>query len=134
MLNFLRLVSFLFGCALLVAPSAVFLGFSYAVGEPPEDTFSFLFPELVGFGVLLGGGLILVGIPRLVMGPARPWFSQTAGLLLGLSALATIFAVGFSGEIPRIASPLVLLVELLAFYAFVFPAHSFSLVAEKNNG
>ncbi len=132
MLTLLRLVALIFGCALLVAPATVFLGFTYAVGEPPDDSFSFLFPELIGFGLLLGGGLVLVGIPKLVVGNVRPWSSQIAGLFLVFSALAITFGVGFSGEIPRVASPVALLIEFLAFYAFVFPARSFALVAEKH--
>lgn len=123
----LRLISFIVGSMLTLAPLLLLLSFSYGVGEPPSsDTKGlryFALPLLAG--AALGGGLLLVGMPNLVIGPIRPVFRNIAAIMLVVSAVA-IFSIGFSGSVTAIVVPLVLLVNATAFFYFVYPAKRFS--------
>jgi hypothetical protein len=122
----LRIFFFVTGLALVAAPSHLLLQFAHAVGEPPapdEKLNFFLLP--LAAGLVLGGGLLLVGLPRLVAGSTTPAWRLAAGALLVTSAFLIAFVAGFSGSVTRIATPAILFVELLAFLAFIWPAKSF---------
>lgn len=123
----LRFMSFITGGALILAPFLLLLSFSYGVGEPPSTD-----PKSIGYfalpllvGVALGGGLLLVGLPNLVVGPRRPVLRNAAAILQLISVVA-IFCIGFSGSATAIIFPLVLLINATAFFYFVYPAKSFS--------
>lgn len=126
MIAVLRFLSFATGIALVVAPSYLMLLFAHGVGEPPAPNETLLFllaPLTVGLG--LGGGLLLVGLPRVVAGPRTPNGQLAAGALMVLSALLIAFVGGFSGSVTRITNPVFLLVELVAFLVFIWPARTF---------
>src|SRR5688572_19888642 len=129
MIALLRALSFIAGLALLAAPSFLLLQFAYGVGEPPESQasafFLLLLPVCMGF--ILGGGLLLAGLPHLVLGPRRPTMRLVAGLLMVTSAGVVVLFGGFSGSVTKIATPAVLLLNALAFLAFVWPARAFTM-------
>jgi hypothetical protein len=123
----LRLISLVAGGALTLAPLLLLLSFSYGVGEPPTSDPKgygyFALPLLAG--AALGAGLLLVGLPNVVVGSMRPATRNIAGVLLVVSAVA-IFCIGFSGSVTAIACPLALLMNATAFFYFVYPAKRFS--------
>ena len=123
----LRLISLVVGSALTLVPLLGLLSFSYLVGEPPSSD-----PKGFGYfglalldGVALGGGLLLAGLPSLVVGSIRPVFRSVAGVLLVVSVVA-VFFIGFDGSVTVIVCPLVLLLNAMAFFYFVYPAKPFS--------
>ena len=129
----LRLVNLVVGGALTLAPLLLLLSFSYAVGELPSSD-----PKGVGYfalpllaGVTLGGGLFLVGLPNLVVGSIRPVFRSVAAVLLGVSVVA-VFFIGFTGSVTVIVCPLVLLLNAMAFFYFVYPAKRFSATCSRS--
>ena len=123
----LRLINLVFGGALTLAPLLLLLSFSYGVGEPPSSDPKgfryFALPLLAG--VALGGGLLLAGLPNLVVGSIRPVFRSVAGVLLVVSVVA-VFFIGFNGSVTVIVCPLVLFLNAMAFFYFVYPAKRFS--------
>ena len=129
----LRLINLVVGGALTLAPLLLLLSFSYGVGEPPSSD-----PKGVGYfalpllaGVTLGGGLFLVGLPNLVVGSIRPVFRSVAAVLLGVSVVA-VFFIGFTGSVTVIVCPLVLLLNAMAFFYFVYPAKRFSATCSRS--
>ncbi len=122
----LRVLSLLTGVALAAAPSYLLLLFAYGVGEPPapDELWRFLFAPL-GVGLVLGGGLLLVALPRLVSGARSPTAQVAVGALLVLSASVVAF-FGFSGTVTRFTNPTILLIEFVIFLVFVWPARSFA--------
>jgi len=133
MIPTLRILSLVIGTALAVAPSFLLLQFAYGVGEPPAKGEVAFFLPVVGIGLLLGGGLLLVGLPRLVSGATTPALRVLAGALLIFSALV-LALVGFSGVVTRVISPFILFLELSAFWAFVYPAKLFQGASRSKNG
>jgi hypothetical protein len=133
----LRLISLVVGSALTLVPLLGLLSFSYLVGEPPSSDpkgFGYFGLALLDgvalgggllFGVALGGGLLLAGLPSLVVGSIRPVFRSVAGVLLVVSVVA-VFFIGFDGSVTVIVCPLVLLLNAMAFFYFVYPAKPFS--------
>jgi hypothetical protein len=123
-----RLVFLLAGAALTLAPMLALLSFSYGVGEPPSSHPKgfeyFAWPLLAGVGI--GGGLLLVGVPNLVVGQKRPNYRNIAALLLVVSTVA-LFGIGFEGSVTASLGPLAILLNATAFFAFVYPATSFSI-------
>ncbi len=123
----LRVISFVVGGALTLAPLYLLVSFSYAVEEPPSSEsngFGYFALPLLG-GVALGGGLLLTGLPNLVTGPMRPVFRSIAAVLLVVSVLAVSF-IGFNGSVTAILCPFILLLNAAAFFYFVYPAKHFS--------
>ena len=133
MIPALRFVSFIIGVALVASPSFLLLQFAYGVGEPPNNSEIAFFLPTLGIGFLLGGGLVLVGLPRLLAGALTPTMRVLSGTMIFVSAFALI-VVGFSGSVTRIVSPVVLLTELFAFYTFIYPANFFLSASKKANG
>ena len=131
----LRITSLVAGGLLTLAPMYLLLSFSYAVGEPPSAEAKglkyFALPLLAGAG--LGGGLLLVGLPNLVVGSLRPTSRNVAAFLLVISAW-TIFYVGFEGTFTRVVGPAVLLLNAVAFLYFVYPAKRFSPSHNNRHG
>jgi hypothetical protein len=128
----LRLISFVVGCALTLAPMYLLVSFSYAVGEPPSSEskgFGYFALPLIG-GVALGGGLLLAGLPNLVIGPMRPVFRSIAAVLLVISVVAVSF-IGFDGSVTAILCPFILLLNAAAFFFFVYPAKHFSNASSR---
>lgn len=129
----IRVVLLIVGIAMVAAPSFLLLQFAYGVGEPlDQNEIAFFIPTL-GIGIALGGGLVLVGLPRLVAGATTPVMRVLAGAMLVASA-ALLASFGFSGSVTRIITPLILLFELLAFLVFIYPAKRFSQPAGGANG
>lgn len=128
MKTILRISFFAMGCALTAAPMILLLSFSYGVGEPPSSDPKgfryFVAPLLVG--LVLGGGLLLVGLPNLVVGHQRPALRIAAAISLAISAVAVTFT-GFSGAVTAFVGPVLLSAYALAFYYFVYPAKRFRL-------
>jgi len=133
MIPTLRILSLLIGAALVVAPSFLLLQFAYGVGEPPTKGEVAFFLPTIGIGLFLGGGLLLVGLPKLVSGATTPALSVLSGALIVFSALAVAF-FGFSGSVTRMVSPFILFLEFFAFWAFVYPAKFFQGTSRSNNG
>jgi hypothetical protein len=125
MLKILRFLCLCTGTVLFIAPLILALGFAFAVGEPPAEGERALFAiKMLVAGGVIGAGLILVGLPRIVVGQRRPARRLVAALLLAISA-AAIARIGFSGSITVVAGPVFLAIEALAFYSFIYPASSF---------
>jgi peptidoglycan/LPS O-acetylase OafA/YrhL len=120
----LRILSFVVGVALIVAPSFLLLQFGYGVGEPPAYNEVIFFLPTLGIGLLLGGGLVLAGTKRLVAGASTPMLRFITGGLIIISFLAIVIA-GFSGSVTRVVSPVVIVIEMIAFVVFVYPAKHF---------
>jgi len=74
---------------------------------------------------VLGGGLLLIGIPNLVVGAQKPLFRWLAGFLLFLAVIIVVVVVGFSGTVTGKVSPFVLLLQFAVFYVFIWPAVNF---------
>lgn len=125
MLTVLRLTSLVLGCALTLAPSFLALQFAYGVGEPPEAEryFAFFGPLLV-VGLLFGLGPLLIGLPKVVAGSKTPKTRLLAGVFLAISIAGTLL-IGFSGSITRITSPAILLIEVVLFAIFIWPARPY---------
>lgn len=126
MIAVLRFLSFATGIALVAAPSYLLLLFAHGVGKAPASSETLLFllaPFTVG--LVLGGGLLLVGLPGVVAGPSTPNGQLAAGALMVLSASLLAFVVGFSGSVTRFTTPVFLLAELVIFLVFIWPAKSF---------
>ena len=126
MSTMIRFISFATGSVLAVAPMLLLLWFSYSVGEPPRShpkgfTF-FAAPLLAGF--ILGGGLLLVGLPKLVAGAKRTGTRIVAAILLVASAVALV-RIGFGSPVVAVFGVFALLVNAIAFYHFVYPARRF---------
>lgn len=114
---------------LTIAPSLLAFQFAYGVGEAPKDiteSMLYLSVTLLG-GSVLGGGLLFVGIPNLVVGAQKPIFRWFAGVLLLLSVIILVVVVGFSGTVTGKVSPLVLLLQFTVFYVFIWPAANFRI-------
>jgi hypothetical protein len=126
MLTLFRLISFVLGCILIVAPAFLVLAFAYGVGEPPEtiDAFAFYLLPLV-IGLIFGMGPLLIGFPKLVAGPNKPKMRVAAGAFLVIS-FAGLLMVGFSGSVTQVVTPAALLVEVALFAIFIWPAKHFS--------
>lgn len=127
MIRFLRVLSLSIGGLLTIAPSLLAIQFSYGVGEPPNnivEAILYLAITLFG-GLFLGGGLLLVGIPNLVVGPQKPIFRWFSGFLLFLAVSILVVFVGFSGTVTEKVSPFVLLLQFAVFYVFIWPAATF---------
>lgn len=118
---------------MVIAPSFLLLQFAYGVGEPPSQNQVAFFVPTLGIGLVLGGGLVLVGLPRVVAGATTPIMRVLSGAMLITSAVL-LAALGFSGSITKIVSPLILLSELVAFLFFVYPAKRFSQSTGAENG
>lgn len=73
MIRLLRFISLCLGFMLTIAPSLLAFEFVYSLGEPPKDiTETMLYLALTLFtGLVLGGGLLLIGIPNLVVGAKK---------------------------------------------------------------
>ena len=129
-----RTVFLMAGLLLTVSPVIAFLMFAYGVGEPPRATpleFAvFALPLLPG--VALGGGLVLVGLPKLVAGKTRPRTRVAAGLLLVVSTVAHL-ALGFDGTVTAIIGPLAIVLNAAAFLLFVYPAKAFSFAQRETH-
>lgn len=126
MLTAIRIVSLLVGCTLTAAPSFLGLMFAYGVGEPPEpESYLIFFGPLLVAGLLLGLGPLLIGIPGIVAGAKTPKTRLVVGLLLGVSS-TMIALLGMGGSVTRITSPAILLIEVILFAVFVWPAKPFS--------
>lgn len=127
-----RLISLVAGAGLTLAPLLLLLSFSYDVGASPyadpKGFKYFALPLLAG--VVLGGGLLLVGLPDLVVGPVRKAFRNVAAVLLVVSA-AALFHIGFSGSVTAVVCPLAILMNAAAFFYFVYPARRFSNAGGK---
>ena len=127
------MLSFLAGVALAAAPSYLLFWFAYGVGEPPEpgEAWRFLIAPIC-VGLFLGGGLLLVALPRLVAGARSPTARLVTGALIVLSAAVVAHVGGFSGSVTRLTNPVILLIEFVVFLVFIWPARSFkkSLVSE----
>lgn len=54
--------------ALAMTSSFLLLQFAYGVGVPPAKGEVAMFLPAIGIGLLLGGGLLLVGLPQTVSG------------------------------------------------------------------
>jgi len=123
----LRVVLLIVGIAMVVQPWFIYLAFAYGVGEPPGFNLAgFLVFSIMGcWGIVQGGGLVLIGLPRVVAGASTPTMRVLAGALLIASAVV-LMLLGFSGSFTKIASPIVLFLELLAFLVFIYPAKRFS--------
>jgi hypothetical protein len=133
MILVLRVLSFAVGVALIAAPSFLLLQFAYGVGEPPaHNEVLFLLPTL-GIGLLIGGGLALVGAPRLVAGASTPALRVIAGGLICIS-FGVVALMGFSGSVTRVISPMVMFIELMVFFAFIYPAKRFENRSGPENG
>ncbi|HRL78009.1 MAG TPA: hypothetical protein PLC86_20210 [Candidatus Accumulibacter phosphatis] len=78
----IRVVLLIAGIALVIAPSFLLLQFAYGVGEPPAQNQMAFFAPTLGIGIVLGGGLVLVGVPRLVAGATTPIMRVLAGAML----------------------------------------------------
>jgi hypothetical protein len=130
----LRVLSCLAGLALAAAPSSLLLMFAHGVGEPPhpDDLGHFLLAP-IGLGLVLGGGLLLVALPRLVAGARTPAARIVAGALIVLSAACVAFA-GFSGSVTRITNPAILLIECAIFLVFIWPARTFQKAPPGHRG
>jgi hypothetical protein len=129
----IRAVLLIVGIAVVIAPSFLLLQFAYGVGEPPSQNQVAFFVPTLGIGLVLGGGLVLVGLPRVVAGATTPIMRVLSGAMLITSAVL-LAALGFSGSITKIVSPLILLSELVAFLFFVYPAKRFSQSTGAENG
>jgi hypothetical protein len=126
MISALRVLSFVTGMSLVAAPAYLLLLFAHGVGEPPaaDRAFAFFFAPIC-VGLVLGAGLLLAGLPRLVTGEKGLVARFAAGALIILSALIVASLGGFSGSVTRIVTPAILLIELLVFWVFVWPAKGF---------
>ena len=127
MIKLLRFFSLCLGCTLTIAPSLLMLQFAYGVGDPPKDmteTLLYLAITLFG-GLVLGAGLLLVGLPNLVVGAQNPKFRWLGGLLLFLSVIILIFIVGVSGTVTEKVSPFLVLLQCAVFGVFIWPARNF---------
>ena len=125
MLTLLRLISFVLGCAITVAPAFLTLAFACGVEEPPESTVAFGFYLLpLAIGLIFGMGPLLIGFPKLVAGPTRPKMRLTAGAFLAIS-IAGLLWVGFGGSVTRVVTPVALLFEVALFAVFIWPAKHF---------
>ena len=133
MIPTLRVLSLFIGAALVAAPSFLLLQFAYGVGEPPTKGDVAFFLPTIGIGLFLGGGLLLVGLPKLVSGATTPALSVISGVLIALSALVVAF-FGFSGSVTRMVSPFVLFLELFVFWVFVYPANFFPRTSRGDDG
>ena len=131
----LRVVLLIVGIAMVVQPWFIYLLFAYGVGEPPGFNLAGLLVFIITgcWGIIQGGGLVLIGLPRVVAGASTPTMRVLAGALLIASAIVLVL-LGFSGSFTKIASPLVLLLELLAFLIFIYPAKRFSPTEGAGNG
>ena len=76
-------------------------------------------------GTFLGGGLILTGIPRLVVGSTNPHARDSTACLLAVSCIFLLSLVVRSGSVTALVALAVILLELLVFWVFVFPARYF---------
>ncbi len=132
MIPTLRILLLLIGAALAVAPSFLLLQFAYGVGEPPAKGENAFFLLTIGIGFFLGGGLLLVGLPKLVSGATTPVLRALSGALIVFSALAVAF-LGFSGSVTKMVSPFVLFLEFVAFWVFIYPAKFFQNASKSNN-
>ena len=130
MIPSLRVVSFLVGVVLVLFPTWLLIQFTYGVDESPSLQGWIWFFLPIGMGLVLGGGLLLAGLPKVVEGPARPVAQVIAGFWLAASAAMFLFFVGFSGSVTKIASPAILLLEAVVFAVFVWPAPRFHRSAE----
>jgi hypothetical protein len=133
MILLLRILSFVVGVALIAAPSFLLLQFAYGIGEPPAHNEIHFFLPTLGIGLLLGGGLVLAGAPRLEAGASTPTLRVIAGGLLFIS-FCVVALMGFSGSVTRVISPMVMLIELITFFAFVYPAKRFETQSRPENG
>lgn len=133
MIPSLRILSFLIGAALAVVPSFLLLQFAYGVGEPPAKGEIAFFLPTIGIGLFLGGGLLLVGLPKFVSGATTPALRGLSGALIVFSALAVAF-LGFSGSVTKMVSPIILFLEFVAFWVFVYPAKFFQVASSSKNG
>ncbi|HWV19047.1 MAG TPA: hypothetical protein VNZ68_10780 [Rhodocyclaceae bacterium] len=125
MVTLLRFISFLLGCAITVAPAYLSLVFAYGVGDPPETTVAFAFYLLpLAIGLIFGIGPLMIGFPKLVVGPEKPKMRIAAGAFLGIS-IAGFLMVGFGGSVTRVVTPIALLVEIVLFAVFIWPAKDF---------
>ena len=124
MIAALRAFSFLAGLALLAAPSLLFLQFAHAVDELRFAAGTILLT--ICAGLVLGGGLLFAGLPRLAVGAQRPLTRLVTGLWILTSSVVIAHFVGFSGSVTKVASPAVLLLNVLVFAAFVWPARAFT--------
>ena len=125
MLTLLRLILFVLGCAITVAPAYLILVFAYGVGEPPETTVAFAFYLLpLVIGLIFGMGPLMIGFPKLVAGPEKPRMRVAAGAFLSIS-IAGLLMVGFGGSVTRVVTPIALLVEAVLFAVFIWPAKYF---------
>lgn len=109
----------------MLFPSWALLHFAYGVDDSPsfQNWIWFLVP--IGMGLVLGGGLLLAGLPKIVVGSTRPIAQAIAGILIAISAATFLFFVGFSGSVTKIASPAILFLEAVIFGVFVWPAVRF---------
>jgi hypothetical protein len=129
----IRVVLLIVGIAMVTAPSFLLLQFAYGVGEPPDHNEVAFFLPTLGVGMVLGSGLVLVGIPRVVAGATTPIMRALAGAMLIASAVS-LTALGFSGSLTKIVTPVLLILELVAFLVFIFPAKRFSKTTGAANG
>ena len=126
MLPLFRLISFLLGCAITLAPAFLALVIAYGVGEPPETTVAFAFYLMpLGIGLIFGLGPLLIGFPELVAGPKKPRMRIAAGAFLAISIVGLLM-VGFDGSVTRVTTPTALLIEAALFGVFIWPAKHFS--------
>lgn len=123
MTKVLRVLAFLLGCAVVVAPPFFVLSLAYSLGEPPEDLIAFLM-EPVLVGLIFGAGPLMIGLPSLVAGGKRPIVRAIAAALLGVS-MAGFIVLGIEGSVTLIVTPLALLLEALLFASFIWPAPRF---------
>jgi hypothetical protein len=117
------LISFVLGCAITVAPAYLILVFAYGVGDPPNTTVAFYFLPLV-IGLIFGMGPLMIGFPKLVVGPEKPGMRVAAGAFLFIS-IAGLLMVGFGGSVTRVVTPIALFVEAVLFAVFIWPAKHF---------
>jgi hypothetical protein len=129
MTKVLRVLAFLLGCAVVVAPPFFVLSLAYSLGEPPEDLIAFLM-EPVLVGLIFGAGPLMIGLPSLVAGGKRPIIRAIAAALLGVS-MAGFIVLGIEGSVTLIVTPLALLLEALLFASFIWPAPRFPEAARR---
>ena len=131
MLPLLRLISFVLGSAITLAPAFLALAFAYGVGEPPETTLAFAFYLLpLGIGLIFGIGPLLIGFPKLVAGPEKPRMRVAAGAFLAISIVG-LLRVGFDGSVTRVTTPIALLIEAALFGVFIWPLNIFPLTRQS---
>lgn len=129
MTRVLRVLAFLLGCAVVLAPPFFVLTLAYSLGEPPEDLLAFLM-EPVLVGLIFGAGPLMVGLPSLVAGGKRPIMRAIAAALLGVS-MAGFIVLGVEGSVTLVVTPLALALEALLFASFIWPAPWFPDAAPR---